>query len=214
MTARLCVLDHHGHHTPATRGSNLCTGHLEQLDQDLNDLDLLLALIHDMTIPGRGDGNRRGRPVHAQPPLVLDAVAAVDWRTRPDNGDQLYSVVGIITTWTKRLVDGRQLATQPTTAHQAIALIRTHLDWHLTSPDTATFAVDLHNAAHMLRRIAGEIRPPIGRHHAPHPQHPDRDCGGRLYPLPWQFGVWCIDCGETYDGHAELRRLGLVLEQG
>lgn len=209
----LCVLDHHGHHTAGTRGLLLCTGHLEQLDQDLNDIDLLLPLIHDMTIPGRGDGNHRGKPVHPNPPAVLDAIAATDWRTRPDNGDQLISVTATIAVWTGHLVRGRQL-TAPTTMRTALALIRTHLDWYLTGSDTARFSTDLHHAAHMLRRIAGEIRPPIGRHHAPHPDHPDHDCGGRLYPLPWQFGVWCIDCGETYDGHDQLRRLGLVLETG
>jgi hypothetical protein len=211
MTPGLCVLPHHGHPTTATRGLHICTGHLEQLDQDLNDLDLLLALINDMTIPGPGDGNRRGKPVHPAAPAILDAIAATDWRTQPDNGDQLVSVVSIIATWTHLLADEHHL-TPPATTHAAITQIRTWLDTLLTHQDTDQFATQIHQAAQLLRRIAGEIRPPIGRHHAPHPNHPEHDCGGRLYPLPWQFGVWCIDCGETYDGHTQLRRLGLVLD--
>ena len=213
MTGNLCVLDHHGHPTAATTGLLICTGHLEQLDQDINDTDLLLALIHDMTIPGRGDSNHRGKPVHPSAPAVLDAIAVTDLRTHPDNGDQLISVTAVVTRWTCRLVDGRHL-TAPETVRAALALIRTHLDWMLTQPNTKLFATDIHKAAQLLRRIAGEIKPPVGRHHAPHPDHPEHDCGGRLYPLPWQFGVWCIDCGEQYDGHAQLRRLGLVLEGG
>ena len=60
MNTSRCVLNHHGQPAGTARGINLCAGHLEQLHQDLNDLELLLALIHDMTVPGRGDGNRRG----------------------------------------------------------------------------------------------------------------------------------------------------------
>jgi len=212
VTPALCVLDHHGHPTGAVRGTHLCPGHLEQLAENLRAIDRLARLLGDMAIPGRGEGNARGRAVSASPPANLAALAATDPRTRPDDGDQLVSVVGIVTTWTRHLIDEQRLATVPETIHDAAGMLIVHLDWWAAQPYVDEVAADIHDAAGMLRRLAGEALPPVGRHHAPHPQHPDRDCGGRLYPLPWQFGVWCLDCGETYDGHAELRRLGLVLE--
>lgn len=207
----LCLLDH-GQPTTATPGLHLCPGHLDALRDDLHTIDQLARLLGDMAIPGRGDGNARGRAVTAGPPAVLDALAATDPRTRPDRGDRLVSVVGIVTTWTRHLIDTRRLATRPATIHDAAQLLVVHLDWCAAQPCVDEMAGDIHDAAHMLRRLAGENLPPVGRHRAPHPKHPDRDCGGRLHPLPWQFGVWCIDCGETYDGRAELRRLGHVLD--
>jgi hypothetical protein len=220
----LCLLDH-DEPTTATPGLHLCPGHLDALRDDLTTIDRLARLLGDMAIPGRGDGNARGRAVTAGPPAVLDALAATDPRTRPeppavdpasgrpiDHGDGLVSVVGVVTTWTRHLIDTRRLASRPATIHDAARLLVVHLDWCAAQPCVDEMAGDIHDAAHMLRRLAGENLPPVGRHHAPHPRRPDHNCGGRLYPLPWQFGVWCVDCGETYDGHAELRRLGLVLE--
>jgi hypothetical protein len=216
MTTRLCVLDHHGHDTPAESGIDLCTGHLEDLQQDLNDTDLLLHLIWDMTLPTRGDGNRRGKPIDASAPANLAAICATDWRTHPDHGDQLVSVVAVIQKWGARIWRRLPLET-PThpTIGWAQDLIREHLDWLLRAPNATEFATDMHDTAHMLRTCAGEILPPIGRHRAPHPRHPERDCGGRLYPSATSThdnpGVVCIDCGETYQGAREVRRLGLLI---
>lgn len=209
----LCPLQHAAP-TTVLGGLQICAGHLEALREDLDDIDHLAPLLADMAVPGPGEGNHRGKPVHASPPAVLDALAATDYRTHPDHGDQLVSVVGVITTWTRDLIETRQLASRPATIRAAIALLTTHLDWCAAQDTIDEQARDIHDAAQMLRRIAGELRPPVGRHQAPHPQHPERDCNGRLYPLPWRFGVWCVDCGEQYDGHAELRRLGLVLDAG
>lgn len=213
MTAsRLCAFDD----MPAARGQDLCAGHREELEQDLNDTELLLHLIWDMTLPTKGDGNRRGRPVDSAAPASLTAIAATDWRTHPDKGDQLVSVVAILQRWAVVVWDKHPLV-RP--AHPTIGwaqdLIREHLDWLLRTPRVEAFAADMHDTAHMLRSCAGEILPPIGRHLAPHPRRPETDCGGRLYPTLTSThdnpGVVCIDCGETYSGAWEVRRLGLVI---
>lgn len=53
----------HATPTAATRGLHICTGHLEALHDDLDDIDHLAPLLADMAIPGPGDGNHRGKPV-------------------------------------------------------------------------------------------------------------------------------------------------------
>lgn len=224
MTTRLCCLDHHGHDTPALAGIDLCAGHAEDLEQDLADTDLLLHLIWDMTLPTRGDRNRRGAPVHASAPANLAAICATDWRTHPQQRtdddreyrDHMQSVVRIIETWAARIWRLHPLVTpaRPTIGW-AQDLIREHLTTLQRQPHAAGFAAAMHDTAHMLRACAGEILPPIGRHLAPHPRHPETDCGGRLYPAASSTtdnpAVVCIDCGETYQGAWEVRRLGLLI---
>lgn len=216
MTARYCVLAHPDGDMPSMPGIDLCPGHREELQQNLDDTDLLLHLIWDMTLPARDPSNRRGKPIDPAAPANLAAIAAVDFRTHPDRGDQLVSVVATIQRWAARIYAAHPLiAPARSTIGWGQQLIHDHLDWLCRTPHAVTFATDLHDTAHHLRTCAGEILQPIGRHRAPHPRHPERDCGGRLYPLDvsgFQLGVQCIDCGERYDGHQELRRLGLVLE--
>jgi hypothetical protein len=212
---RYCLLDHGNNPQPAAKTLTVCHSHRETITQDLYDTDLLLRLVHDMTIPGRSLDNARGRPIDPQAPVNLAAIATIDPRTQPNpaSGDQLVSALRIIEHWAAWT--WRHSAYQPPprpTLAWALDLITTHTTWLLSGHHTIRFAIDMHTTAHQLRAIAGEIQPPIGRHHAPHPRHPDQDCGGRLYPLPAHFGVICIDCGETYDGHTQLRRLGLVLD--
>lgn len=215
MTARLCRLDHPDL-MPAMRGIDLCPGHREQLEQDLADTDLLIRLTWDMTLPTRGPQNRRGARIDPAAPGNLVAIAATDWRTSEDHGDHLVSVTGVIERWAGVLYRMHPWVTpaRPTIGW-GLDTINHNLIHLLRYPYAVRFAQDLHDTAHMLRSCAGEILPPIGRHAAPHPRRPDRDCGGRLYPISDTgnyIGIRCIDCGETYDGGSELRRLGLVLE--
>lgn len=220
---RLCCLDHHGHDTPALAGIDLCAGHAEDLQQDLDDTDLLLHLIWDMTLPTRQPGNRRGAPVHSSAPANLAAICATDWRTRPQTrteedtySDHMQSVVGIIEQWATTVWRLHPLvAPKHPTIGWAQELLRDHLPLLTRQPYAPAFAAAMHDTAHMLRGIAGEILPPIGRHLAPHPRRPETDCGGRLYPAFTSThdnpGVVCIDCGETYQGAWEVRRLGLLI---
>lgn len=211
MSETLCVQCRTPH--TATNGQ-LCHHHYRQLRQDLDDILTLWHLITDMIQPARtaDHQNHRGKPIHSQAPANLDAICATDWRTRPDDGDQLVSVVGLITHWSARLTHEAHLITQPTTETR-LQQMQTHLAWYTRHPALIAYQTDIHRAATMLRRIAGELIAPIGRHTAPHPDHPDRDCGGKLFPSRQTFGVWCIACGETYDGHTELARLGLIINQ-
>jgi len=218
MTATLCVLPHR---TPAAAANQLavCEGHLARARDDLTDIDTLIVLLPDMALPGPGPGNARGRAVHSASPAVIDALCATDLRTTPEHDGQIMtSITNTITTWTRALIDTARLST-PTSLNNAVRLLSTHIETltataHTDQLDPGEALRDIHDAARMLRHLAGETPQPVGRHTGPHPDDPSRDCNGRLFGLQWSFGVTCQHCGETWDGHQELQRLGLVLDAG
>lgn len=179
------------------------TGCIGRMRRDLHDLADVLGSIDDLLVtPAPTDGNdRRAARCEGQAPCRLDVLDLMDPRSDTPALDR-------IATWCLAITEERELSTMPARpSDQAQWMIR-HVDWIAHHMAADEIAGDIADAWRWLRSAAGLAPlPPVFTC----PVTTDQgECGGAVYPMRYSFGVQCMRCRATWDGDAELRRLGMV----
>lgn len=188
----------------------ICRYHRDHLRHSLADLAEILAVLDDLLLGKvviNDDANdRRAARTDAPAPCRLDVLDLTDKRS---DTPALYHLAF----WCAAVAEERELSGFPEIpAEQATWLIR-HLDWISHHPAADEIVGDLEKAWRWVRVVAGYgPLPPIMECPVVYPET-EEPCGGPVYPSKTHFAVTCLRCGETWDGDAEMRRLGLIAER-
>jgi len=99
----------------------------------------------------------------------------------------------------------------PHLQHQT-RLLLTNLDWLARHETAAEFAHEINQVSWWIRQAAGLTPPPPLFTCPIVDTETGQPCGGPVRSQTWTFGARCSKCGRTWDGHLEVRRLGLIRE--
>lgn len=168
MTDNLCVL-RHDKPRRALAGTHLCAKHDRDLQDDLRDIELLYALLDDITEPGSVIADelvRYAKRPDPAAPMRLEVAVLRDQRTTWDlNQPDAVSVLAVVTDWATIIREDLRL-TAPTEATIAseVGTLRVQHDYATAQPWVDDYAKDIHRAAQALRHVCGEHEgQPVGR---------------------------------------------------
>lgn len=215
MTDDLCVL-RHDKPRRALAGTHLCAKHDRDLQDDLRDIELLYALLDDITEPGSVIADelvRYAKRPDPQAPMRLEVAVLRDSRTTWDvSQPDAVSVLAITADWATIVREEMRLATPAeATITSEVGTLRAQHDYVIAQAWVDDYAKDIHRAAQALRHVCGEHEgQTVGRCQVV--RDDTTACDGPLFPDRYGLmRVRCARCGETWD-QDDLRRLGLVLD--
>lgn len=216
--AYLCVLRHPRKPVEASTGL-LCTHHALALNEALQDILELWALVPLYLLPGSGtdDGSRHTKTADPPAPGNLHVMSLRDSRMfapRPP-GDQLWfqetddipDAPGTLRERAELVADERRI-TNPDlgTISATVLFLRTHRDWIAARDWVADYDDELHILRRALSLGPGERTRPVGA--CPTLDGDGKPCGGPLWAD--RYGAMQVTCGrcERVFDEPMLRHLG------
>mgnify|MGYP000922419371 FL=1 len=198
---------HHQKPAQPDDGYQICQHHITALSETLYQIALLLPDLDELiTTPPPTDTNDR-RAIRTDPPAPCRP-NIVDLPDPPTHTPALH----IIGEWTRLVIDERRLANTPTQPETQTRLLLTNLDWLARHETAAEFAHEINQVSWWIRQAAGLTPPPPLFTCPIVDTETGQPCGGPVRSQTWTFGARCSKCGRTWDGHLEVRRLGLIRE--
>ena len=185
---------------PVHQSTSLCARHWHRLADDLADIDRILRAIGDEPDAWRQHPATDRDPVHGSrdgspAPGRIDVMSATDPRT---------IVVQAIHGWARDVITTDR-ALDLVEAGRILLAHHHTLACHPALPDPVD---ELHAAATELRALCDEHwnteeqdkkDKPVGRCTQPHPDHPDRRCGGDVHWLRDTLATRCVRCGHQQE---------------
>lgn len=167
--ADLCVMRHEKPRR-AMRAAHLCAKHDHDLRDDLRDIEVLYALLDDVTEPGSvvvDELVRYAKRPDPQAPIRLEVANLRDQRTKwtPTGDPDAVSILTVVTDWaTVVREDMRLTAPASATITSEVATLTTQHDFVIAQAWVDDYARDIHRAAQALRHVCGEHDgTPVGR---------------------------------------------------
>lgn len=185
-----------------TGGRHICNRCVGDTIARLDNIALLAAVLPDLATSTSPEDSDVRTVRHAPPaPCRLDILDLTDPRSDTP-------ALPLLHAWTMTVASARAMIPPASPDAQASWLVR-HVAWMAAYPQSVHLAADIRRIDSWLRSAAGDTRPPIMSCPIVHPDA-DGPCAGPVYPVPDQFAVKCARCSVTFDGSAEMSRLGMI----